>query len=531
MAISAGSPSAARLATLVFFGIVGCPDTNETVATAEESSSSGEADTGTTATTTSPTTSASSDPTSSSGSVDSTDESTSTTSDATESSSSSEGSSSESTGGDGCDVADDCPPSDDPCRTAACIDSVCDTLPANDGADCDDGLFCTTADVCSAGTCVAGAPLVCDAPDACNDAVCDEDSQACVPVPANEGGSCDDGDACSIDDVCSSGSCAPGPGLDCSFLDGGCVVGVCVEGLGCQEQAADEGLPCDDGLFCTVADSCMSGSCTGAPNDCAPPDDPCMIGVCDELAQGCISLPGNDGAVCDDGELCTGGETCSGGACSGGAPANEGAACDDDDGCTIGTTCASGVCTDPTDEILACVTDDACCPGGCAAGTDGDCLYWQSGVQQNVPDAALVGWSQCHTETYADSGAALPTVLSSCDGANLLLACRPVGAASWTLLAMAPRADVLFECGFAQNCTMQSNGVGWYYSDSYSWGFAPGGQAVNRNSCDYNDGGQTVPEQRLCWHTGDGTFNSGYRCGSNDLNGDGGWERAIFEAD
>ena len=111
------------------------------------------------------------------------------------------------------------------------------------------------------------------------------------------------------------------------------------------------------------------------------------------------------------------------------------------------------------------------------------------------------------------------------------MACRPTGAATYTLLAMGPRLDVLFDCGSQNNCTEQSNGVGWYYSTSYSWGFAPGGQSVNRSSCDYNDGSQQSPELRMCWHTGGGNINQGYRCGANDLNGGFNWERVVYEAD
>jgi hypothetical protein len=69
------------------------------------------------------------------------------------------------------------------------------------------------------------------------------------------------------------------------------------------------------------------------------------------------------------------------------------------------------------------------------------------------------------------------------------------------------------------------------FDESYSWGFAPGNQAVNRFSCDYNDGSQLLPDQRLCWHTGNNLINSGYRCGSNDLNGAFNWERVVYEAD
>lgn len=152
--------------------------------------------------------------------------------------------------------------------------------------------------------------------------------------------------------------------------------------------------------------------------------------------------------------------------------------------------------------------------------------YWTPGVQQNVSTATLAGWTQCFSETY--SGATpLATVLATCDRANLLLACRPTGSATLTLAAMAPRADVLFDCGTAANCTKQSNGVGWYYDESWSWGFAPGGAPVNRNSCDFDSAAVISPELRMCWHTASSSLSSGYRCGTN-ISFDAAWERVLF---
>jgi hypothetical protein len=51
------------------------------------------------------------------------------------------------------------------------------------------------------------------------------------------------------------------------------------------------------------------------------------------------------------------------------------------------------------------------------------------------------------------------------------------------------------------------------------------GDAVSRNSCDT---GNTNPDLRMCWHTGGGNMNSGYRCGNNFLNGSNAYERLVF---
>jgi hypothetical protein len=268
--------------------------------------------------------------------------------------------------------------------------------------------------------------------------------------------------------------------------------------------------------------------------------DVCHTAVCNDNAAACVLVPGNDGAACDDGNLCSKSETCLNGNCQGGLPdpATVGAPCDDHDGCTFATSCVAGTTTcgnpDPMQQITTCMTGDKCCPAGCNLVNDADCLWYVPGVQQNIPDAQLQGWQQCFKNTYAGAQD-LPTVLANCNKAKLLMACRQVGSPTWALVAMAPRQDVLFDCGQQPNCTKQSNGVGWYYSNNYSWGFAQGGDAVNRNSCDFNPGNQVNPDLRLCWHTDQGQpqgqIDSGYRCGNNSLNGDASWERAVFQAD
>ena len=122
-------------------------------------------------------------------------------------------------------------------------------------------------------------------------------------------------------------------------------------------------------------------------------------------------------------------------------------------------------------------------------------------------------------------GSSLPSILSSCNKKNLLLGCRLVGRTSLTVAAMGNRNDVLYNCGSSSNCTHIANGVGWYYSNSYSWGFASGGNTVTRNTCDDESTNATY---RLCWHTSN---NGGYRCGSTTgLNSDTSWEKVIYHS-
>jgi hypothetical protein len=426
-----------------------------------------------------------------------------------------------------CTTAADCDAVNDTCNTGACVNGTCEKAPANEYGACDDGLFCTENDTCIEGTCSGGAPKFCPSQDACHIGVCDEMLQTCKNIAGNEGAQCDDGDACTYIGACNSGVCTKGKAIDCSALNSICTQGVCDPVMGCVAMPVNEGLSCNDNLYCTINDKCTSGQCTGDANTCTAPGDVCMVGACDEGTDKCVAVPGNDGAACDDGSLCTAGETCAAGKCVGGMPANDGAACDDADGCTSGTTCAAGACTNPQGQIVQCTNNDMCCPAGCG-GNDSDCLYWASGVLQNVAPATLTGWTQCWSGTYDQNQPLMSTILQQCSKGKLLLACRPTGSAAYTLVAMAPRPDVLFDCSSNATCVHNSNGVGWYYSDSWSWGFAPENEPVSRNSCDV---GASQPNLRMCWHSGGQSINTGYRCGNNSLSGAANWERAVFHAD
>ncbi|MBK8259546.1 MAG: hypothetical protein IPK82_43670 [Polyangiaceae bacterium] len=442
--------------------------------------------------------------------------------------------SSTSTGVGGCTGAQDCVSFGDACNEGACINGECGKLPAMDGAACDDGKQCTQNDYCDNGACVAGTTKPCAASDPCKVAVCDPVSDTCVENPGNNGTTCFLSDPCVAAASCINGTCQPKQAVDCSFLTNECGVGFCDSAQGgCTLAPKMNGTPCNDFKYCTVQDQCVDGQCKGYPNTCGViSGDPCKVGICSEAQQTCISVAGNDGAACDDKNLCTAGETCFQGKCLGGMPANNGAVCDDANGCTGGTTCSNGACAAPTSEITQCVDGDMCCPAGCA--NDKDCLYWKSGPQVDVPEGELVGWNECYSGNY-DSFDSLSTILQNCDAAKLLLACRPAGDVVFSVVAMGLRDDVLFDCGQSANCSHDANGVAWYYSGEYSWGFAPASSPVNRNSCDivdslsYPGGGASDGDQRICWHTGGNSLSSGWRCGKDDFIGFN-YERVIFEA-
>ncbi|CAF0713928.1 unnamed protein product [Adineta steineri] len=148
------------------------------------------------------------------------------------------------------------------------------------------------------------------------------------------------------------------------------------------------------------------------------------------------------------------------------------------------------------------------------------------GVQLNLNPSSLPNsWSQCYTATYATSMGTtnLNTILSACNKNMLLLGCRQSGHTIMDVAAMGYRADVLYNCATTSNCRNVANGVGWYYSDVYSWGFANGTDSVTRSTCDTSS---TNPGYRLCWCTQN---NAGYRCGSAMISNTN-YEKVIYHS-
>lgn len=172
---------------------------------------------------------------------------------------------------------------------------------------------------------------------------------------------CDDGDPCTHD-WCNGGSpvcgCVHDP-LPCSDFNP-CTSDACVAGACVFDPVAANGLPCQDGLGCTLDDSCLGGTCRGGPAMPCPdtaPDDPCTEGVCVEFAGGTCTqgaTPALENLPCDDGHFCTSSDSCHAGICRGDFW------CQDGDPCTT-DTCdeASRTCT------IVDVDGDATCPDNC----------------------------------------------------------------------------------------------------------------------------------------------------------------------
>ncbi len=159
-----------------------------------------------------------------------------------------------------------------------------------------------------------------DAPSSFYSVGLEEEAPLCGNSIVETGEDCDDGNTAD-GDCCSStcqyeavdSPCGDLTETDCDHADSCDGAGTCLDNI------EPDATPCDDGLYCTVGESCLSGVCTGSPRDCSALDDQCNTGVCDEGSDACVKDPApNEGDACDDGLFCTVGETCSAGTCQGG---------------------------------------------------------------------------------------------------------------------------------------------------------------------------------------------------------------------
>ena len=216
----------------------------------------------------------------------------------------------------------------------------------NEGLGCDDTLFCTTGETCCTGRCDATAAPRSTARAPATSAMsgcATRRSTSARPSPTNEGLGCDDTLFCTTGETCSSGVCDGGTAIDCSGSGDQCNTGVCNETLDqLRPSPTNEGLGCDDTLFCTTGETCsFRVPCDGGSAiDCSGSGDQCNVGVCNETLDSCEASPTNEGLGCDDTLFCTTGETCSfRHACDGGTAID----------CSgSGDQCNTGVCNEGT---------------------------------------------------------------------------------------------------------------------------------------------------------------------------------------
>jgi hypothetical protein len=268
----------------------------------------------------------------------------------------------------------------------------------HDGAVCDDGLFCTGADSCSAGQCTVHAGSGCDDKVACNGVeTCNETAKRCAAGTST----CTAGQVCDITTNACVAACA------------GCTVaGVCYpDGVAnptnaCQWCATassktawsnHDGAACDDGLFCTGADSCSAGQCSvhaGSGCDdkigcngvetCNETTKRCVAGtstctgtqVCDIASNSCVGgcTGCKIGGVCYPDGVVNPSNSCQWCSVAASATAwsnHNGASCNDGNFCNGADTCQAGVCTatstDPCTSGQVCLESKKQC---CTPGTE-----------------------------------------------------------------------------------------------------------------------------------------------------------------
>ncbi len=191
----------------------------------------------------------------------------------------------------------------------------------------------------------------------CTVAVCNTGQVAgpkntCVVIPAPDGSSCDDGLFCTVGDSCSQGTCVGGGPNECGLEQNSCSSVICYEETkSCSAVPSDDGTACTPADLCQINGACTVGECVGVLNTCqSSPLTECNMVACDPTSGECTGTPdpGQDGNPCVlTGDLCNVDKACSAGQCVGGTPM---------DCSSLDVPCQTGVC-DPTTGVCGAVQE------------------------------------------------------------------------------------------------------------------------------------------------------------------------------
>ena len=199
-----------------------------------------------------------------------------------------------------------------------------------------------------------------------------------IQVFAISSTACDDGLKCTISDSCAGAACK-GQGVDCDDKNA-CTIDSCDPDTGaCVHNAASNGTTCNDGNACTQTDTCTSGTCGGGNPVVCPSADQCNnASVCSPSTGTCSANPKSDGTACNDGNACSQTDVCASGVCTGGNPV----ICTAQNSCRDIGTCntTTGVCSNPAkgdgtpcSDGSACTQTDTCQAGTCQGGNNVIC--------------------------------------------------------------------------------------------------------------------------------------------------------------
>ena len=152
--------------------------------------------------------------------------------------------------------------------------------------------------------------------------------------------------------------------------------------------------------------------------------------------------------------------------------------------------------------------------------------YLPSGPQANVAISTVTsgGWTACYSAAMGVAiGNAGEAVLDVCQGDFIMMAGRATGSQTLLSLAATTRADALIDTGDNTMVYHLSNGSNWWYSDSWSWGFAGASESPFNFECGTADAG-------MCLHTMSslGGFSINRINGLNDSTA---YEKLFFVAD
>lgn len=231
-----------------------------------------------------------------------------------------------------CELLSDCDPPGPCSLDVLCVGDLCVYVIAEDGSSCEPLDWCQTTGVCMSGQCVPSSIRDCSEFDGyCSVGECDSELEECYPSFYEYGTSCYGSSGpsgpCVDDHICDgSGVCEPvyKPfGVLCDEDVSSCEMpGIC---SGSEAQCEypgylPDGSACDDGLFCTVEETCLEGDCQGGiARDCSHIDDTCNEGICDDDYDECMLSPFEEGTecvsdqfygICLDTEICNGEGTC-----------------------------------------------------------------------------------------------------------------------------------------------------------------------------------------------------------------------------
>ncbi|MBW2703106.1 MAG: hypothetical protein JRF33_19960 [Deltaproteobacteria bacterium] len=272
----------------------------------------------------------------------------------------------------------DCSDFDGPCVLGACNPSTveCESVPRENGTSCEDGMYCSMDDACLNGAC-SGRARICGDDDPCTRDWCDEALGDCAhaleAIPDAEGPqgdpTCDD----LLDNDCDGLTDTQDPNCrNCTHAEdcednNPCTTDLCGAG-DCSNLPVVDGTACEDNLFCTVDERCTEGVCLSSSRDCSVLDDACHTGICVEAEDQCSALPKPDDTSCEDGLYCTVGDRCLSSLCT---PTGS-RVCDDSDFCTV-DSCDEDL--DRCDFVLAPRPGEEGPPGdnSCSNGQDDDC--------------------------------------------------------------------------------------------------------------------------------------------------------------